>query len=93
MAQERNIGAVSTVLRFPRTPGRSRPDAERLPAPLLSVEDVAGYLGVSPRWVYAQVRSGRLPAMFIARSWRLRQEAVDRFADSFAGDVPDTGGF
>ena len=51
---------------------------------LLSIEDVAAYLRVSPRWVYTQVRTGRLPAMLIARSWRVRQEAVDEFAESFA---------
>jgi excisionase family DNA binding protein len=51
--------------------------------PLLSVEDAATYLGVSPRWVYTQVRSGRLPAMLIARSWRIRPEAVEGFAESF----------
>lgn len=52
-------------------------------SPLLSIDDVATYLGVSPRWVYSQVRSGRLPAMLIARSWRLRREAVEAFAESF----------
>jgi excisionase family DNA binding protein len=51
-------------------------------APLLGIDDVATYLGVSPRWVYTQVRSGRLPAMLIARSWRIRREAVDAFAES-----------
>lgn len=50
---------------------------------LLSIDDVAAYLRVSPRWVYAQVRTGRLPAMLIARSWRIRPEAVDEFAESF----------
>jgi excisionase family DNA binding protein len=58
-------------------------------APLLSIDDVATYLGVSTRWVYSQVRSGRLPAMLIARSWRLRREAVDEFAESFRVDGTD----
>lgn len=57
-------------------------------SPLLSIDGVASYLGVSPRWVYTQVRSGRLPAMLIARSWRIRPEAVDAFAESFLR-VPD----
>lgn len=51
--------------------------------PLLSVEDAATYLGVSARWVYTQVRTGRLPAMLIARSWRIRPEAIEEFAESF----------
>jgi len=50
---------------------------------LLSVDDVARYLGVSERWVYEQVRTGHLPAMYIARSWRMRPEIVDAFAESF----------
>ena len=49
---------------------------------LLSIEDVAEYLRVSPRWVYSQVRSGALPAMQIARSWRLREDEVDQFLES-----------
>jgi excisionase family DNA binding protein len=59
-------------------------DGDRVSAaPLLSIDDVATYLRVSPRWVYTQVRTGRLPAMLIARSWRIRQEEVDEFAESF----------
>ena len=56
-------------------------------APLLSIDDVAAYLGLSPRWVYAQVRSGRLPAILIARSWRIRPEAVDEFLTSFEQEL------
>jgi len=51
--------------------------------PLLTIDDVAAYLGVSPGWVYTQVRADRLPAMLIARPWRVRREAVEKFADSF----------
>lgn len=63
--------------------GRTRQEQGARVAPLLGIDDVATYLGVSPRWVYTQVRSGRLPAMLIARSWRIRREAVDAFAESF----------
>ena len=70
----------------------NRDATSTLPAPavargLLSIEDVAAYLRVSPRWVYTQVRAGRLRAMLIARSWRLRQEDVDDFAESFTVEV------
>lgn len=64
---------------YPAPPGAGR---SRL-ASLLSIDDVAAYLRVSPRWVYEQVRTGRLPAMLIARSWRIRPEAVEEFAESF----------
>ena len=67
-------------------PGTDRQDDQASRARMLSIEDVADYLGVSQRWVYEQVRSGRLQAMLIARSWRLRQEAVELFAESFQQD-------
>jgi excisionase family DNA binding protein len=59
---------------------------------LLSVEEVSKYLGVSERWVYEQVRTGNLPAMYIARSWRMRQEIVDTFAESFQWQPPEPKG-
>lgn len=56
------------------------PDEEDRPGRLLTINDVSGQLGMSPRWVYTQVRSGRLPAMQIARSWRVKPEAMREFA-------------
>ena len=67
-------------------------DSSAIMTPLLSIDDVATYLGVSTRWVYSQVRSGRLPAMLIARSWRMRREVVDEFAESFRVDGADLDG-
>jgi len=67
---------------------QARQRGAQRPPRLLTIEDVAHYLGVSERWIYEQVRSGRLPAMLIARSWRLRREAVDEFADSFTCPAP-----
>lgn len=65
------------------------PDGRRDRPRLLSIEDVADYLRVSPRWVYTQVRTGRLPAMLIARSWRIRPEVLDDFAESFRSGSDD----
>jgi len=64
-------------------PRPDRRDGRRDRPSLLSIEDVADYLRVSPRWVYTQVRTDRLPAMLIARSWRIRPEVLDEFAESF----------
>lgn len=66
-----------------RTGTAAVPGAATTLSPLLTIDEVAAYLGVSPRWVYTQVRAGRLPAMLIARSWRIRPEAVNQFAESF----------
>jgi excisionase family DNA binding protein len=52
--------------------------------PLFGITEAAEYLGVSERWLYDQVRSGQLPAMYIARAWKIRPELLDEFADSFS---------
>ena len=46
---------------------------------LLSVEDVAGYLGVRPTTVYQWCRDGRLPALKAGKAWRIRRAALDDF--------------
>ena len=60
---------------------------DRIDAParagLLSVPQAADYLGVSERWVYDQIRDGKLAAMYMARAWKIRPDVLDAFADSF----------
>ena len=46
---------------------------------LLSVEEVAEYLGVNPVTVYRWCREGRLPCVRIGKFWRVRQQALDVF--------------
>ena len=46
---------------------------------LLSVEDVAGYLGVGDVTVYRWCREGRLPCLKIGKSWRIRRAALEDF--------------
>jgi excisionase family DNA binding protein len=53
------------------------------PAPLMSLAEVAQYLGVSKRWLYEQARTGKLRAFLIARTYRFRQSDVDDFAEEF----------
>ncbi|MDP8926592.1 MAG: helix-turn-helix domain-containing protein [Actinomycetota bacterium] len=48
---------------------------------LLSTDDVAGYLEVSPTTVWRWCREGDLPCMKIARSWRIRRDALDAFLE------------
>lgn len=49
---------------------------------LLSVEEVAEYLGVVPMTVYRWCREGRLPCMKLGRVWRIRREALEGFLQS-----------
>lgn len=51
------------------------------PQPLMTVEAVYGYLGVSKDYVYDQVRLGRLRASKFARQLRFRPQDVDDFID------------
>jgi excisionase family DNA binding protein len=46
---------------------------------LLSVEEIAAYLGVGPVTIYRWCREGRLPCLKIGKSWRVRREALEDF--------------
>jgi excisionase family DNA binding protein len=46
---------------------------------LLSVEDVAGVLGVEPVTVYRWCRQGRLVCLKPGKSWRIRRSALEAF--------------
>jgi excisionase family DNA binding protein len=48
---------------------------------LLSVEDVASYLGVGPVTVYRWCRRGSLPCLKIARRWRIRRSTLEEFLE------------
>lgn len=61
-----------------------------VPQPLMTLDDVVSYLGVSKRWVYEQARTGALPAILIARSYRFRLADVDAFVERFRVS-PDLG--
>lgn len=47
------------------------------PSTLLTAEEVARMLGVTPGWVYAQSRSGLIPTVTLGRYRRYRREAID----------------
>jgi excisionase family DNA binding protein len=46
---------------------------------LLSVDEVASYLGVGPITVYRWCRQGRLPAVKVGKVWRIRRGALEDF--------------
>jgi len=46
---------------------------------LLTVEDVAGYMGVGRVTVHRWCREGRLPCSKVGKSWRIRREALEDF--------------
>jgi excisionase family DNA binding protein len=44
---------------------------------LLEAKDVAEMLGMTPDWVYAEVRAGRIPHLKLGRYVRFRPESID----------------
>jgi len=48
-------------------------------ATLITAEDVAGMLGVSVGWVYAEVRAGRVSHVRLGRSVRFRPAAIEEW--------------
>ena len=69
---------------------QSDPTVTSAARPLLGITEASEYLGVSERWLYDQVRGGQLPAMYIARAWKIRPETLDEFADSFSATTTAT---
>ena len=46
---------------------------------LLTAEDVGQMLGVTPEWVYAQSRAGRIPTITLGRYRRYRVESIEEW--------------
>ncbi|MCW2983623.1 MAG: DNA-binding protein [Conexibacter sp.] len=79
-------GVVGPLIRLsgmheqlPLTPQhrRSRPPSGS--EPLLEAADVAGWLGVTVAWVYAETRAGRLPHIAVGRFYRYRRTSIERW--------------
>jgi excisionase family DNA binding protein len=48
---------------------------------LLEAEDVAGMLGMTPGWVYREVRGGRLPHVKLGRYVRFRRSTIEKWLE------------
>jgi excisionase family DNA binding protein len=49
---------------------------------LLTAQEVAELLGVSPAWVYAQSRAGLIPTVTLGRYRRYRKDTVEDWIDA-----------
>jgi excisionase family DNA binding protein len=54
---------------------------------LLSVPDAAKGLGVSERWVWIQIRAGKLPSVRLGRRVLVKPEDIETFVDAHAEAV------
>ena len=52
----------------------------------MTAQEVADYLRLSKRWVYAKASSGELPSVRIGRSVRFHRDEIDAFV---RGEQPD----
>lgn len=54
-------------------------EVESMQARFMTVSEVAAMLRVSPMTVYRLINAGELPAVRIGRSFRVREQDLDRY--------------
>ena len=57
---------------------------------LLSVEEIAAYLGLNPGTVYKWIKRKAMPARKLGSLWKFRKEEVDQWVDSGGAALPDS---
>jgi excisionase family DNA binding protein len=48
---------------------------------VMTVKEIAEYLGVHPMTIYKYVQEGKIPAFKIGASWRIRRESIKKWMD------------
>ena len=71
----RDLGGMAEQL--PLTPQRRISEPPRGAEVLLDAHGVARWLGVTPAWVYAETRAGRLPHICVGRYYRYRPSSIE----------------
>jgi excisionase family DNA binding protein len=54
------------------------PDEDNL-APVMTVEDVAGYLRIPKSSIYKLARAGQIPGLKVGRHWRFHRETIENW--------------
>jgi excisionase family DNA binding protein len=49
--------------------------------PVLTAQQAAEYLGISPRELYILLKAGRIPAFKVGTEWRFDRAAIDHWAE------------
>ncbi|MGH7700378.1 MAG: helix-turn-helix domain-containing protein [Gemmatimonadales bacterium] len=57
--------------------GESMPSNE-----ILTIEEVAAYLRLTPQTIYKWAQEKRLPAVKLGKEWRFRKSILDRWLDA-----------
>jgi excisionase family DNA binding protein len=56
-------------------------DGERPANEILTLEEVAGYLRLTPQTIYKWAQEKRIPAAKLGKEWRFRKSTIDRWLD------------
>ncbi|GBQ80072.1 hypothetical protein AA13595_0213 [Gluconacetobacter johannae DSM 13595] len=64
---------MGTILTYPRQPEKGRCMSGRW----MSVEEMAGYLGVSKDTIYGWIAKREMPAHKVGRLWKFKSDEVD----------------
>ncbi len=57
----------------------------------LSVDEIAGYLGVSKDTIYCWVSNKGMPGHKVGRFWKFKQEEIDEWVRAGGAAVPSPG--
>jgi excisionase family DNA binding protein len=68
------------------------PDAATAPRDLLTADDVAALLRMTPAWVYEQTRRNRIPHLRLGRYVRYRREALELWMREVEGSATAPSG-
>ena len=48
---------------------------------VMTVKEIAEYMGVHPMTIYKYVQDGKIPAFKIGASWRIRKDSIKKWMD------------
>ncbi|MCC7245464.1 MAG: helix-turn-helix domain-containing protein [Saprospiraceae bacterium] len=46
---------------------------------IMTLEEVAAYLKMQPKTIYAWAQTGKIPAAKLGKEWRFRRDIIDRW--------------
>jgi len=56
-------------------------DGRHLENEILTIEDVASYLRLTPQTIYRWAQEKRIPAVKLGKEWRFRRSIIDAWLD------------
>jgi nitrogen PTS system EIIA component len=63
------------------TPDGGKARAPFLDNEILTIEEVAGYLRLTPQTIYKWAQEKRIPAAKLGKEWRFRRSIIDHWLD------------